>query len=264
MRKLLVVWVLILLFTSAFALTALASPDITLSHSECNGDVWSNTVSWRSTSQVSESVDELALFWDFYESGQVLFDYGQETQYAYPTYGGSYQFPNVMLSRWNSKTYDMLPVGTWETYGYHNAWWLDYNSVRQHTGYSTYCPWHPLIVANTDSASATTLEIETSFAQAARAANSELKGWSYYPFFDKWRNGQLGGALDDFLSVNATSRSGYLAIGDFKPATFLNEAGDKVAVAIQKADGHFVIIVGSKQNEKWTRDRVIDEIDKHR
>ncbi len=264
MRKLWIVSVFILLFTSVFASTALAAPDITLSHSECSGDAWSNTVSWRSTSQVSESVDELSLFWDFYESGQVLFDYGDLTQYPYPTYGGSYQFPNVMLSHWNSKTYAMLPVGTWETYGYHNAWWIDYNSIRQHVGTSTYDAWHPLIVANTSPASATTLDVEASFAQAAKAANSELNGWSFYPFFDRWRNNLLGGALDDFLSMNATSRSGYLAIGDSKPATFLNEAGDKVAVAIQKADGHFIIIIGSHRSGRWTRDKMIDKTDRPR
>ena len=68
----------------------------------------------------------MSLSWDFYEPGQVLYDYGDRTG-----------FNTMLVSYWNSRNYVTAIHGTWETYGYHNLWYYDLFGIYNHQGTPT-------------------------------------------------------------------------------------------------------------------------------
>ena len=68
---------------------------------------------------------------------------------------------------------------------------------------------------------------------------------------------KLQDPLNKFLLDYCTSQGGFLEPGDSKPVPFLSRAGDKVAIAIRKADGSGVLILGQWNGEVWGRVSVI-------
>ena len=100
---------------------------------------------------------------------------------------------------------------------------------------------------------------ENALAEELRARFMEVGDWAVYPFWGKWRSRDLDlkDPLNKFLLDYCTSQGGFLEPGDSKPVPFLSRAGDKVAIAIRKADGSGVLILGQWNGEVWGRVNVI-------
>jgi len=80
---------------------------------------------------------------------------------------------------------------------------------------------------------------EAEVAQAARKAfPDELKGWAYYPFWEKWRKGERFSSMDEYL---AQMLMGWMDPGDRKPCVFVKDG--KMAVFIDKANGEKWLIL---------------------